>query len=276
MAAPGTTSYLRGMTTAEHVAVRPVGELLRGWRERRRLSQMDLALEADVSTRHLSFVETGRSVPSRDMVLRLAEQLDLPLRERNQLLLAGGYAPVYSQAPLDAPELAEVRAAVRKVLTGHEPYPAAAVDRHWNIIEANAGIELMTAQVAPDLLEPPLNAMRVALHPDGLAPLIANLGEWRAHLLSRLRRQAAVTADPVLEELLDEVRAYPCEADEPHVEVPVAGEVFVPLRLRHGDGELAFFSTVTTFGTPLDVTVSELAIESFFPADEATASALRG
>ena len=199
------------MTTAEHVAVRPVGELLRGWRERRRLSQMDLALEADISTRHLSFVETGRSAPSRDMVLRLAEQLDLPLRERNQLLLAGGYAPVYSQAPLDAPELAEVRAAVRQVLTGHEPYPAAAVDRHWNIVEANAGIELMTALIAPELLEPPLNAMRVALHPDGLAPHIANLGEWRAHLLSRLRRQAAMTADPVLSELLDEVRAYPCD-----------------------------------------------------------------
>jgi transcriptional regulator with XRE-family HTH domain len=264
------------MTTAEHAAVRPVGELLRGWRERRRLSQMDLALEAEISTRHLSFVETGRSAPSRDMVLRLAEQLDLPLRERNQLLLAGGYAPVYSQAPLDAPELTEVRAAVRQVLTGHEPYPAAAVDRHWNIVEANAGIELMTAQLAPELLEPPLNAMRVALHPEGLAPHIVNLGEWRAHLLSRLRRQAAVTADPVLSELLDEVRAYPCDDDERDVEVPVAGEVFVPLRLRHGDSELAFFSTVTTFGTPLDVTVSELAIESFFPANEATAKALRG
>jgi transcriptional regulator with XRE-family HTH domain len=262
------------MSTAEHVAVRPVGELLRSWRERRRLSQMDLALEAEVSTRHLSFVETGRSVPSRDMVLRLAEQLDLPLRERNQLLLAGGYAPVYSQAPLDAPELAEVRAAVRQVLSGHEPYPAAAVDRHWNLVEANAGIEVMTAQIARELLEPPVNAMRLALHPDGLAPHIVNLGEWRAHLLSRLRRQVAVTADPVLSELLDEVRAYPCDDDAPD-EVPAAGEVFVPLRLRHGDGELAFFSTVTTFGTPLDVTVAELAIESFFPANEATAAALR-
>jgi transcriptional regulator with XRE-family HTH domain len=263
------------MTTAEHVAPRSVGELLRSWRERRRLSQMDLALDAEISTRHLSFVETGRSAPSRDMVLRLADQLDVPLRERNQLLLAGGYAPVYSQATLDAPEMAEVRAAVRQVLTGHEPYPAAAVDRHWNLVEANSGIALLTADVDAELLEPPPNAMRLALHPGGLAPRIANLGEWRVHLLTRLRRQVALTADPVLADLLDEVRAYPSDADEPDVEIPAAGEVFVPLRLRHGDAELAFFSTVTTFGTPLDVTVAELAIESFFPADEATAAALR-
>jgi transcriptional regulator with XRE-family HTH domain len=264
------------MTTAEHVAPLSVGELLRGWRERRRLSQMDLALDAAISTRHLSFVETGRSAPSRDMVLRLADQLDVPLRERNQLLLAGGYAPVYSQAALDAPQMSEVRAAVRQVLTGHEPYPAAAVDRHWNLVEANSGIALMTADVDAELLQAPPNAMRLALHPGGLAPRIANLGEWRAHLLSRLRRQVALTADPVLSDLLDEVRAYPCD-DEHDVEIPAAGEVFVPLRLRHGDGdgELAFFSTVTTFGTPLDVTVAELAIESFFPADEATAAALR-
>jgi transcriptional regulator with XRE-family HTH domain len=263
------------MTTAEHVAPRSVGELLRSWRERRRLSQMDLALDAEISTRHLSFVETGRSAPSRDMVLRLADQLDVPLRERNQLLLAGGYAPVYSQATLDAPEMAEVRAAVRQVLTGHEPYPAAAVDRHWNLVEANSGIALLTADVDAELLEPPPNAMRLALHPDGLAPRIANLAEWRMHLLTRLRRQVALTADPVLADLLDEVRAYPSHADEPDVEIPAAGEVFVPLRLRHGDAELAFFSTVTTFGTPLDVTVAELAIESFFPADEVTAAALR-
>ena len=266
------------MTTVDHVAPLSVGELLRGWRERRRLSQMDLALDAEISTRHLSFVETGRSAPSRDMVLRLADQLEVPLRERNQLLLAGGYAPVYSQAALDAPEMSEVRAAVRQVLTGHEPYPAAAVDRHWNLVEANSGIALMTADVDGELLEVPPNAMRLALHPGGLAPRIANLGEWRAHLLSRLRRQVALTADPVLSELLDEVRAYPCDDDEPDVEIPAVGEVFVPLRLRHGDGdgELAFFSTVTTFGTPLDVTVAELAIESFFPADEATSAALRG
>jgi transcriptional regulator with XRE-family HTH domain len=262
------------MTTAEHVAP-PVGQLLRGWRERRRLSQMDLALEADISTRHLSFVETGRSAPSRDMVLRLAEHLDLPLRERNRLLLAAGFAPVYSESELDAPELAEVRAAVRQVLAGHEPYPAAAVDRHWNIVDANAGIAELTEGVAAHLLEPPPNAMRLALHPEGLAPRIVNLGEWRAHLLARLRRQATVTGDPALARLLNEVRGYPCDDPEPDVELPGAGEVFVPLRVRHGDRELAFFSTVTTFGTPLDVTVSELAIESFFPADAVTADALR-
>jgi transcriptional regulator with XRE-family HTH domain len=263
------------VTATEHVA-RPVGELLRGWRERRRLSQMDLALEAAISTRHLSFVETGRSAPSRDMVLRLAEHLELPLRERNRLLLAAGYAPVYSHAELDAPELAEVRAAVRQVLGGHEPFPAAAVDRAWNIVEANAGIALVTDGVAPELLAPPANAMRLALHPDGLAPRIANLGDWRAHLLARLRRQVALSADPELVALLDEVSAYPCDDPEPDPEMPGLGDVVTPLRLRHGDGELAFFSTVTVFGTPLDVTVAELAIESFFPADAATAAALRG
>jgi transcriptional regulator with XRE-family HTH domain len=253
-----------------------VGTLLREWRKRRRLTQLELALDAAISTRHLSFVETGRSAPSRDMVLRLSEHLELPLRERNQLLLAAGYAPVYSQAGLDAPELAEVRAAVRQVLVGHEPYPAAAVDRTWNLVDANSGLAMLTPGVAPELLEPPANAMRLALHPDGLASRIVNLGQWRAHLLARLRRQVAVTADPTLAALLDEVRGYPCDDPEPEVEVPGAGEVVTPLRLRHGDGELAFFSTVTTFGTPLDVTVAELAIESFFPADAATAAALRG
>jgi hypothetical protein len=209
------------------------------------------------------------------MVLRLSEHLELPLRERNQLLLAAGYAPVYSEAHLDAPELAEVRAAVRQVLVGHEPYPAVAVDRRWNLVDANSGLAALTAGVAAELLEPPANAMRVALHPDGLAPRIVNLGEWRAHLLARLRRQVAMTADRALAELLDEVRGYPCDEPEPEVEVPGAGEVVTPLRLRDSERELAFFSTVTTFGTPLDVTVAELAIESFFPADAATAAALR-
>ena len=262
------------MTTTQPLS-RPVGELLRQWRERRRLSQLDLALQAEISTRHLSFLETGRSRPSRDMLLRLAEQLEVPLRERNHLLLAGGYAPAFGQTALDAPQMAAVRAALRQVLAGHEPYPAAAVDRHWNLIEANSGIALMTEGVDPELLQPPANAMRLATHPGGLAPRIANLGEWRVHLISRLRRQVALTADPVLADLYDEVRAYPCDDEQPDVDVPAAGEVFVPLRLRHGHGELRFFSTVTTFGTPLDVTVAELAIESFFPADAATAAALR-
>ncbi len=254
---------------------RPVGALVRQWRERRRLSQLDLALEAEISARHLSFVETGRSRPSREMVLHLAEQLDVPLRERNGLLLAAGYAPVYAETALDAPRMAAVRAAVRQVLTGHEPYPAVVVDRAWTLVAANAGVALLTEGVAPELLAPPANALRVSLHPDGMAPRIVNLGEWRAHLLGRLRRQVALTADPALAQLYDELRAYPCDQPEPEVEVPGPGDIVVPLRLRHGGRELAFFSTVATFGTPLDVTVAELAIESFFPADPATAAVLR-
>jgi transcriptional regulator with XRE-family HTH domain len=254
---------------------RLVGELLREWRERRRLSQLALALDAEISTRHLSFVETGRSTPSREMVLRLAEQLDVPLRDRNRLLLAAGYAPVYSEAPLESAPMAAVRAAIRQLLTAHEPYPAVVVDRSWSLVDANASVELFTADVRPDLLAPPANALRVSLHPEGMAPRIVNLGEWRAHLLGRLRRQIALTADPRLTALYDELRAYPCDQPEPELELPGSGDVVVPLRVRHGDGELAFFSTVATFGTPVDVTVSELAIESFFPADAETAAALR-
>jgi len=268
------------MTTERAAAPlqRPVGALVREWRERRRLSQLDLALEAEISTRHLSFVETGRSQPSREMVLRLAEQLDVPLRERNGLLLAAGYAPVYAETTLDAPDaprMAAVRAAVRQVLIGHEPYPAVVVDRHWTLIEVNAGVALLTAGVAPKLLAPPANALRVSLHPDGMAPRIANLGEWRAHLLGRLRRQVAHTADPTLAALYDELRAYPCDQPEPTVELPGPGDIVVPLRLRHAGRELAFVSTVATFGTPLDITVAELSIESFFPADPETAAILR-
>ncbi len=253
---------------------RPVGALMRQWREHRRLSQLDLAMQADISTRHLSFVETGRSQPSREMVLHLAEQLDVPLRERNGLLVAAGYAPVYAETALDAPLMAAVRAAVRQVLTGHEPYPAVVVDRRWTLVDANAGVALLTEGVAPELLAPPANALRVSLHPDGMAPRIVNLGEWRAHLLGRLRRQAAHTADPALVQLYDELRAYPCDQPEPEVELPGPGDIVVPLRLRHEGGDLAFFSTVATFGTPLDITVAELAIEAFFPADPATAAVL--
>src|SRR5262249_25777233 len=178
------------VTTAAHVR-RPVGELLREWRELRRLSQLDLALQAEVSTRHLSFVETGRSRPSRDMVLHLAEELDVPLRERNHLLLAAGYAPVYAETALDAPAMTAVRAAVRQVLAGHEPYPAVVVDRHWNLIDANATVALFTQGLPPELLAPPINVLRASLHPDGFARQIVNLGEWRAHVLGRLRRQVA-------------------------------------------------------------------------------------
>lgn len=255
---------------------RAVGELLREWRERRRLSQLELAVQAEISTRHLSFVETGRSTPSRDMVLHLAEELDLPLRERNQLLLAAGYAPVYAQRTLDSPQLAAVRAAVRQVLSAHEPFPAAAVDRSWTLLEANRSVTVLTAGVAAELLRPPVNVLRLSLHPAGLAARITNLGEWRAHQLGRLRRQVAFTADPQLAALYAELRDYPCDQPVPEVEVPGPGDVAVPLRLRHRDRELAFFSTVATFGTPLDVTVAELVIESFFPADAATAAALRG
>lgn len=251
-----------------------VGALLRQWRERRRLSQLALALQAEISTRHLSFVETGRSLPSREMVLHLAEQLALPLRERNHLLLAAGYAPVYTERALDAPPLAAVRAAVRQVLAGHEPYPAVVVDRGWNLVEANASLALFIDGVAPALLAPPVNVLRVSLHPDGMASRIINLGEWRAHLLSRLRHQIALTADPALADLAAELRAYPCAQPEPEVEIPGPGAIAVPLRIRHGDRELAFLSIVATFGTPLDITVAELAIESFFPADAETATAL--
>ncbi len=254
---------------------RPVGELLRGWREHRRLSQLELALQAEISTRHLSFVETGRSTPSRHMILHLAEQLDLPLRERNHLLLAAGYAPVYAESALDAPQLATVRAVVRQVLAGHEPYPAVVVDRGWNLVDANASVALLTAGVAPALLASPINVLRLSLHPEGLAPRIANLGEWRAHLLGRLRRQTALAADSTLVALYDELRAYPCAQPEPTIELPGPGDIVVPLRLRHDGRELAFFSTVATFGTPLDITVAELTIESFFPADAGTAAVLR-
>jgi transcriptional regulator with XRE-family HTH domain len=250
-----------------------VGPLLRDWRQRRRMSQLDLSLEAGVSARHLSFVETGRSRPSAEMVLHLAEQLDVPLRERNQLLLAAGYAPVYGQHGLDEPEMGPVREALEQVLRGHEPYPAVVVDRHWGMVAGNSAIGLLTEGVAPHLLEPPVNVLRVSLHPEGLAPRIVNLGEWRAHLLERLGRQAVITGDPALAALHDELAGYPGGGPAP-VREPSAGEIAVPLRVRAGDAELAFISTVTTFGTATDVTVAELAIESFFPADETTAQAL--
>jgi transcriptional regulator with XRE-family HTH domain len=253
----------------------PVGTLLRDWRQRRRLSQLDLALDAGVSARHLSFVETGRSKPSSDMVLHLAEQLEVPLRERNQLLLAAGYAPVYGQRELDDPEMQPVREAIELVLGGHEPYPALLVDQRWEMVAANRGVALITDGVAPDLLEPPVNALRVALHPEGMAPRILNLAEWRAHLLERLARQIAVTGDPQLTTLYTELAAYPAPALEANGGHNVANDIVVSLRLDGGDRELSFFSTVTTFGTAVDITVAELAIESFFPADKATAEFLR-
>jgi transcriptional regulator with XRE-family HTH domain len=257
--------------------VRPVGDLLREWRQRRRLSQLELALEAEISTRHLSFVETGRSVPSRDMVLHLAEQLEVPLRERNALLVAAGYAPVFGERPLSDPALDAARAAMDLVLTGHEPYPALAVDRHWTLVAANRAMAPLMAGIAPELLEPPVNAMRLGLHPDGLPRRILNLPEWRSHLLTRLLRQIDLTADKVLVELLRELEGYPLPPGvrRPAVEPADHADVVVPLRLASEDGELTFFSTTTVFGTPIDITLSELALESFYPADPATAAYLR-
>ena len=255
------------MTTA---AAR-VGPLIRDWRQRRRLSQLDLALEAGVSARHLSFVETGRSRPSPDMVLNLADRLEVPLRERNRLLLAAGHAPVFEQHALDDPEMAPVRDALGLILAGHEPYPALVVDGAWEMLAANRAVALLTAGVAPELLEPPLNVLRVSLHPDGVAPRIANLGEWRAHVFERLERQIAVSGDAALGTLLEELRAYP----GPDAPANASHDIAVPLRLASPDGELAFISTVSTFGTAVEITASELSIESFFPADERTAEVVR-
>jgi transcriptional regulator with XRE-family HTH domain len=248
-----------------------VGELLRQWRQRRGLSQLALAGAADVSARHLSFVETGRARPSRALLLRLGEQLDVPLRDRNALLLAAGLAPAYPERGLADPPLAAVADAVARILAAYEPFPALVVDRHWELVDANAAVDRLTAGCAPALLEPPCNVLRLCLHPDGLAPRILTLGSWRAHLLARLRHQIAATGDPRLQELLDELRGFPC----PPAEVPAHAAPVVPLRLRDLDGsELAFLSTTTLFGTPGDVTVAELAIEAFLPADDATAVAL--
>jgi transcriptional regulator with XRE-family HTH domain len=248
-----------------------VGPLLREWRVRRRLSQLELALEAGVSARHVSFIETGRSNPSADMVLRLAGKLDVPLRESNRLLLAAGYAPRYGALAFEAPEMDPVRRAIDRLLAAHDPYPAVVVDRHWELIAANQGAGLLTAGAAPELLEPPVNALRLALHPDGVARRILNLAEWRVHILERLERQARLTGDPALDALLAELRGYP--GGESHD--PREHDVFVPLRIAGPGGEeLRFLSTVATFGTAVDVTAAELAIESFFPADDATAAAL--
>jgi transcriptional regulator with XRE-family HTH domain len=252
-------------------ARRPVGELLREWRERRRLSQLDLAIQADVSARHLSFVETGRSRPTAAMILRLSDQLAVPLRERNVLLLAGGYAPAYAQHSLDAPELQTVRAAMRQVLAGHDPYPATVVDRWWELQEANTGVALLTEGCAADLLTPPVNALRLSLHPDGMAPRIINLSQWRAHLLTQLMHRARTLADDRLAELHAELSGYPGGADDA---VPPDG-VVLPLRYRAGDCELALFGIYAKVGTATDVTVEELTIESFYPADAATAAWFR-
>ena len=251
----------------------PIGTQLREWRARRRLSQLDLALDADISTRHLSFIETGRANPSPEMVRRLADRLDVPHRARNALLLAAGYAPNYQERPLDSPEMAGVRTVVDHILKGHEPYPAIAVDRHWNMIAANGAIGILVEQIAPALLVPPVNVIRLALHPEGLAPQIANFPEWRSHILDRLDRQIETSADASLVALLAEVSAYPSSYNDN--EGAPGNAIAVPLLLDTVVGRIAFVTTITIFGTPVDVTLSELAIEAFFPADARSAELLR-
>ncbi len=239
------------------------------------MSQLDLALEAEISQKHLSFVESGRSAPSRDMVLRLAERLSVPLRERNLMLLSAGFAPSYPERSLDDPGLKPAREVVELILKGHEPYPALAIDRHWRLVASNNAVAPFLAGVAePSLVVPPVNVLRLSLHPGGLAPAIANLADWREHLLQRLRDQIAVTGDPVLIRLLAELSGYPAPAQAEGTGRDYAG-LAVPLRLRSPAGTLSFISCTTVFGTPVDVTVSELALETFFPADPETAALLR-
>ena len=264
--------------TAHATVIRPdapFGTLLRAWRQRRRRSQLDLALDAEVSQRHLSCVESGRAKPSREMVLRLAEHLDIPLRERNALLLAAGYAPPYAQRALEDPAMAPARAAVERILHAHMPHPAMAVDRHWQLVAANPVVPRLIGAVADAaLLAPPVNMLRLSMHPGGVAPRIVNLGEWRAHALERLRRQVEASADPVLAALLAEIASY--EAPPPPAQpADPPGGILVPLTLETEAGRLSLILTTTVFGTPAEVTLSELAIEAFFPADAETAERLR-
>ncbi|CAM5352796.1 helix-turn-helix domain-containing protein [Streptomyces abikoensis] len=253
-----------------------VGPLLRQWRERRRISQLELALRADSSARHISFIETGRSRPSREMVLRLADHLDVPVRERNALLVAAGHAPAYPERPLDDPALSGLREGLERLLTSYEPFPALVVDGTYEVLAANRGIATLLEGVAPSLLAPPLNAMRLTMHPGGLAPRIRNYREWRGHLLHQMERQLALMRSAPLRALYDEVSAYPLpeatgeERARKENEVPFA----LPLIIDHAGHTLSFVSTIATFNTPMDVTVSELAVETFLPADPATARLL--
>ncbi|WP_245870189.1 helix-turn-helix domain-containing protein [Teichococcus rhizosphaerae] len=260
------------MTTERPTA----GALLRHWRQRRRLSQMALALEAEVSQRHLSCLEAGRAMPSRAMVLHLAERLGVPLRERNALLVAAGFAPAYGERPLQAPALAAARQAMERILHGHMPHPALAVDRHWNLLSANAAIGVLIGEVAEALMRPPVNVLRLSLHPGGLAGRILNFPEWRAHLLARLGHEVRASSDPALLGLLEELKALPLPPQARGVRAAPAEEsgIAVPLRLASEAGPLGFISTTTVFGTAVDVTLSEVTIEAFFPADDATASAM--
>jgi transcriptional regulator with XRE-family HTH domain len=255
-----------------HLNSRPVGEMLREWRQRRRLSQLDFAGDAEISTKHLSFVETGRALPSREMLMRLVELLEVPLRERNAIFLAAGFAPIFAERPLDDPAMTAAREAVQLILKGHEPYPALAIDRHWNMVAANAVVAPLLGGADPELLRHPINVLRLSLHPRGIAPMIVNLPQWRGHLLARLRRQVDVNGDPESTALIEELSSYPATAEKVDA---LAAQIAIPLQLRSPLGILNFISTTTVFGTPTDITLSELAVEAFFPADGATAAALR-
>src|SRR5580698_2674843 len=256
----------------EPYAAASIGPLIKHWREQRRMSQLYLASEAEISSRHLSFIETGRTAPSRAMVLRLAEYLEVPLRERNRLLTAAGFAPAFRERSLDDHSMQPARLAVEQVLKGQEPFPALAIDRHWNMVSANSAIAALIAGADPALLEPPVNVLRLSLHPGGLAARIANLGQWRAHLLERLGRQIGLTGDPQLLALHQELSSYPGgSSDHDSIDAAIA----VPFVLNTAAGPLSFISTTLVFGTPVDITLSEMAVELFFPADEATASAFR-
>ncbi|MER7044790.1 MULTISPECIES: helix-turn-helix domain-containing protein [Streptomyces] len=255
-----------------------VGQMLRAWRERRRVSQLELALRAESSARHISFVETGRSRPSEEMLLRLAEHLEVPFRERNSLLLAAGYAPRYTETPLDDPSMEALREGMRRLLQGYEPYPALVVDGLYNVVAANRGITMLLDGVAEQLLAPPLNAMRLTLHPEGLAPRIRNLREWRGHLLHQMERQIALVRSGALRELYDEVAAYPlagADGDENPENLVPYPYFALPLVVEHDGRTLSFLSSISTFNTPMDVTVAELAIETFLPADPATVAYLQ-
>src|SRR4249919_2472220 len=249
-----------------------VGDHLREWRQRRHLSQLDLAGDAEISARHLSFVETGRAAPSRDMVLKLAERLNVPLRERNVLLVAAGFAPAFPQRSLDDPALKSARAAIDLVLRAHEPSPALAYDRHWNLVSANRMVMPLLQGIPERLLGQPFNILRLAFHPEGLAPRTVNLAEWAAHLLERLHRQCEATADPELLKLYQDLKRYPIPARSGPIS---ADNVAIPFKLRHNGEVLSFISTTMVFGTPVDITLQELALETFFPADELTARRLR-
>ncbi len=259
------------------VNARPIGDLLRQWRQRRRLSQMALALDAEISPKHLSFVESGRARPSREMVLRLGEQLALPLREQNQLLLSAGYAPIFQQRPLEHPDLQMAYKAVQLILNGHEPFPALAIDRHWNMVAANQSVLPFMSEVSESLRTPPINVLRLSLHPLGLAPRIVNLSQWRTHIFARLQQQINLAGDPVLIDLLRELRSFP-ERDAAPAAARYDHEFnspVMPLLLKSGDRVLSFLTTTMVFGTPIDVTLSELAIETFFPADSETSQYLQ-